>query len=397
MGPIGHHVQDARLFLILQTEPPGELGGPVNERSPSIHEGVIEVEENEEVLHIPQPNVRRPLSRSVRGAAAWAELTYGRTTVGTIQPGSEVAGPTARPSATGTSDRSTATVASMTLSVSTGQAVDLRVQQVDEFLSRVERSLQVHLLPDTVVRKRRSVGARTVRDTWVRIERRSLEKITDQGWNGTESAARLEGIAQPEWHGCVVWRDTDEPAMWRADETGLLPGAPVGSAILSEAPELTDDWWEALNASLDALSAQDTRRIATPDTITITQALVTESIRGVFSGDFDTTVERWVPAHADLNWANMTAPTFSLFDWEDWGSAPLGLDSSSLWASSLAVPALADRVRRERRSDFESRDGKLMTLFACSKILGPYAHPEDPRLEPARRMAEQVIEELQAG
>ncbi|NNJ03500.1 hypothetical protein HHX38_05035 [Streptomyces sp. PKU-MA01144] len=285
----------------------------------------------------------------------------------------------------------------MTLSVSTSQAVDLRVQPVDEVLDRVERSLQVRLLPDTVVRKRRSVGARTVRDTWVRIERRLLDKIPDQGWNGSESAARLDGIAQPEWHGCVVWRDTDEPVMWRADETELLPGTPVGSAILSGAPELPDDWWEALNASLDALAAQDTGQVATPDTVTITQALVTESIRGVFSGDFDTTVERWVPAHGDLNWANMTTPTVSLFDWEDWGSTPPGLDSSSLWASSLAVPALADRVRHERRSDFESRDGTSMTLFACSKTLGPYAHPENPRLEPARRMAEQVTKELQAG
>lgn len=183
--------------------------------------------------------------------------------------------------------------------------------------------------------------------------------------------------------------------MWRADETGLLPGTPVGNAVLGEAPVLPEEWWEALNASLDALAAQQTMRVATPDTVTITQALVTDSIRGVFSDDFDTTVERWVPAHADLNWANMTAPTFSLFDWEDWGSAPLGLDSSSLWASSLAIPALADRVRHERQSDFASRDGKVMTLFACSKILGPYAHPEDPRLEPARRMAERVVEELQ--
>ncbi|MFS8200334.1 hypothetical protein ACLVWQ_16800 [Streptomyces sp. CWNU-52B] len=285
----------------------------------------------------------------------------------------------------------------MARAVSTDQAVDLRVQQVDEVLDHVERSLQVRLLPDTMVRKRRSVGARTDRETWVRIERRLLDKIPDQGWNGTESAARLDGIARPEWHGCVVWRAADGPVTWRADETELLPGAPVGNAILSEAPQLPDDWWVALNASLDALAAQRTRRVATPDTDTITQSLVTESIRGAFSDGFDTAVERWVPAHADLNWANLTAPAFSLFDWEDWGNAPLGLDSASLWASSLAVPALADRVRHERRSDFESRDGKLMTLFACSKILGPYAHPEDPRLEPARRMAEQVVKELQAG
>jgi hypothetical protein len=285
----------------------------------------------------------------------------------------------------------------MTLSVSTGRAVDLRVQPVDEILDRVERSLQVRLALDTVVRKRRSVGARTDRDTWVRVERRVLDKISDQGWNGTESAERLENIARPAWQGCVVWRDPDRHVMWRADETDLLPGAPVGTAVVCEAPKLTDEWWQAFNASLDSLAVQHTRRVATPDTVTITQALVTESIRTAFSSDFDTTVERWVPAHADLNWANMTAPTFCLFDWEDWGNAPQGLDSASLWGSSLVVPSLADRVQHERRVDFESRDGKLMTLFTCSKILGPEAHPEDPRLEPARRMAEQVIAELQAA
>ncbi|MFH8771492.1 hypothetical protein [Streptomyces sp. NPDC017958] len=284
----------------------------------------------------------------------------------------------------------------MTLSVS-ARSVDLRVEPVDQVLDHVERSLQTCLDRDTMVRKRRTVGARTDRGTWVRVERRAFCRIGVQGWNGTECAARLEGVAQPAWLGCLVWQDSDEPVMWRADETGLLPGGPVGTAVLSEAPVLLDEWWQALNDSLDALAAQETRRVATPDTVTITQALVTKSIRSVFSDSFDTTVSRWVPAHADLNWANMTAPTFSIFDWEDWGIAPSGLDSASLWASSLAVPALADRVWQERRSDFESRDGKLMTLFVCSKILGPDAHPEDPRLKPARRMAEQVIEELQKG
>ncbi|MFE4869489.1 hypothetical protein [Streptomyces sp. NPDC056682] len=286
----------------------------------------------------------------------------------------------------------------MTLSAPSARAVDLRVEPVNNILDHVERALQVHLDRDTMVRKRRSVGARTDRRTWVRVERRGLDKIGVQGWNGTECAARLEGIAQPVWRGCVVWQDADEPVMWRADETELLPSAPIGNAILSEDPKLEDAWWQAFNSSLDVLAAQDTRRVATPDTVTVTQALVTEAVRGIApTADFDTTVERWVPAHADLNWANMTAPTFSLFDWEDWGNAPRGLDSASLWGSSLAVPALADRVRHERRHDFESRDGKLMTLFACSKILGPDAHPKDPRLEPARRMADQVIAELQAG
>ena len=247
------------------------------------------------------------------------------------------------------------------------------------------------------MRKRRSVGGRTDRETWVRIERRDLDKIGGQGWNGTECAAVLDGIAKPAWFAGMVWRDQSEAVMWRADETDLLPAKPIGTSVLAADPEMPETWWQALNSSLDELAARRTTRLATPDTVTITQAVVTESIRSVFPCDVDTTVEEWVPAHGDLNWANMTGPIFCLFDWEDWGNAPRGLDSASLWVSSLAVPALADRVRRERRHDFESRDGKLMTLFACSKILGPDAHPEDPRLEPARRMAEQVMGELQAG
>ncbi|MFF4568844.1 hypothetical protein [Streptomyces sp. NPDC001410] len=283
----------------------------------------------------------------------------------------------------------------MTPPASAARSFDLRVESVDHVLDRVERSLDTCLDRDTVVRKRRTVGAQTDRGTWVRVEKRAVDRIGVQGWNGTECAARLEGVAQPAWLGCVVWQDASEPVVWRADETRLLPGSPVGAAVLGGDPGLPDEWWQALNVSLDALATQDTGRIATPDTVTITQSLVTESIRSVFPSDFDTTIERWVPAHADLNWANMTAPTFSLFDWEDWGIAPLGLDSASLWASSLAVPPLADRVRRERRSDFRSRDGQLMTLFVCSKILGPSAHREDPRLEPARHMAKQVVAELQ--
>ncbi|MFE4665701.1 hypothetical protein ACFRI7_07250 [Streptomyces sp. NPDC056716] len=283
----------------------------------------------------------------------------------------------------------------MTHSVSAVRAVDLRVEPVDKVLGCVERSLQTRVDPGTTVRKRRSVGARTDRDTWVRVERRPLGKITDQGWNGTESAARLEGVAQPTWRGCVVWRDADDSVMWRADETDLLPGAPIGTAVLSEEPALPVEWWRAFGDSLDALTRHTTRRVATPDTVTMTQDLVTESIRSAFPEVIDTAIERWVPAHADLNWANMSASAFSLFDWEDWGNAPGGLDAATLWAASLAVPALADRVRRERRHDFESRDGKLMTLFVCSKILGPDAHPEDPRIEPARYRARQIIAELQ--
>ncbi|MFE9968814.1 hypothetical protein [Streptomyces sp. NPDC005525] len=276
------------------------------------------------------------------------------------------------------------------------RSVDLRKEPVEAVLDRVERSLGVRLDHETVVRKRRSVGARTGRGTWVRIERRGLDRIGVQGGDGTASAEALRGIAKPAWLIGVAWRDETEPVMWRVDETELLPGAPVGSAVVTEDPRLPEEWWAALNASLDALAAQHTNRIATPDTETLTQELVTETVHSVFPG-VDTAVAEWRPAHADFNWANMTAPVFCMFDWEDWGMAPCGLDAANLWGASLAVPALADRVRSERRADLESRDGKLMTLFVAAKILGPYADPDDPRLGAARETAERVVKELQTG
>lgn len=282
----------------------------------------------------------------------------------------------------------------MTLSSPGARAVDLRVEPVDDVLEHVERSLQMQLVRDTVVCKRRSVGARTDRGTWVRVERRSFDRIGAQGWNGTEAAAVLHGVSMPKWYAGLAWRERDEPVMWRADEMVLVTAPPVGqAALVIEDPQLSDGWWAALNASLDALAAQRTHRLATPDTETATQELVTGTIRAVFP-EVDATVDEWTPAHADLTWANVTGPEFCIIDWEDWGMAPRGLDAATLWGNSLAVPALAQRVWAERRPDLESRSGWLMALFFCAKVVGPHGHPQDPRLEPARKEAARLIAEL---
>lgn len=274
--------------------------------------------------------------------------------------------------------------------------VDLRRQPVEDVLERVEEALHVRLDRQALVRKRRSLGGRTGRGTWVRIERRGFERIGPQGWNGTEAAAVLQGVAMPEWYQGLAWRAPGEPVMWRADELELVPSPSVGKgALVLEDPGLPDAWWEALNASLDALASQQTPRIATPDTVTITQEQVTQTLGEVFPGVANTWIERWTPAHADLTWANVMGPEFSLIDWEDWGMAPRGLDAATLWGNALAVPGLADRVHKERRADLESRDGKLMSLFFLSKIVGPYAYDEDPLLAPARKEVERLVAELQ--
>ncbi|MFE7460591.1 hypothetical protein ACPEIF_11685 [Streptomyces sp. NPDC012600] len=286
----------------------------------------------------------------------------------------------------------------MTLSNPCVRSVDLRTEPVDEVLDLVERSLRVRFDRGTVIRKRRSVGGRTDRDTWVRVERRPFERIAAQGGNGPETAAVLRGVVMPRWHAGLTWRDEREPVMWRADETEFVAGAPVGqAALVIEEPRLADVWWVGLNASLDALAAQSTPRLATPDTESITQDLVDAAMRQVFPEVAGLAIDEWAPAHADLTWANVMGPEFCIIDWEDWGTAPRGLDAATLWGNALAVPALADRVWHERRPDLESRSGRLMALFVCAKIIGPYAHEADPRLKPAREQAVRLVEELQSS
>lgn len=48
------------------------------------------------------------------------------------------------------------------------------------------------------------------------------------------------------------------------------------------------------------------------------------------------------------------------------------------WGHALPVTALADRVCCERRPDPESRSGRLMALFCCTRIAGPHPHEAYP-------------------
>ena len=128
--------------------------------------------------------------------------------------------------------------------------LDLRRTPVEEVLDRVERALQTDLDRAQAVCKRRSIGARTDRDTWVRIEARRPEKIDGQGWNGTECAALLDGIVKPAWFAGVSWHDLERGVMWRADETSLIAAAPIKpGGILTTDPDLPEVWWAALDAS----------------------------------------------------------------------------------------------------------------------------------------------------
>ncbi len=275
--------------------------------------------------------------------------------------------------------------------------MDLRTQPWEDVVDRVERCLSVQLDPETAVVKRRSVGARTDRDTWIRIEARTFSKLTGQG-SGSEGAARLpRTVAKPEWYQGLSWQAPEQCVLWRADETELVTALPVKpGGVLSADPGLAQGWWATLGVSLGALKAQATTRVATPHTVPISQERVTATIEGVFGHCVETTVTEWIPAHADLAWANLTAPECWLLDWEDWGLAPRGWDAATLWGSSLAVPALAERVQREYQADLGSRSGLMSQLFFCAEMIVAGDGYAGPLAEPSRREAIRLISSLQS-
>lgn len=260
---------------------------------------------------------------------------------------------------------------------------DLRKVEVDDVLTRVEASLQLELSPEGSVRKRRSIGFRSHRGTWVRVECRGMERFDGQGW-GLEAAQILDGVPVPAWHAEISWLDLERSVMWRADETALVEQAPVGRAV--HALVLSDSWWTQFNTAMDCLAGNTTSRLATPDCEPITWERVDAAIRKVFPDAPDISLDEWTTAHADLNWSNMTGPELWILDWEDFGRAPRGLDAANLWFGSLAVPEVAEKVYNGRHQDIDSRAGRETRLFKCAELLA-WADESESLFVPAQREA----------
>ncbi|MGJ7906791.1 phosphotransferase [Actinopolyspora sp. H202] len=271
--------------------------------------------------------------------------------------------------------------------------VDLRQQPHAHAFERVERSLGLVVDRESAVVKRRSVGARSDRNTWVRLEVQPWDSLGTRGWNGVEAAEVLRGVAKPAWYQGVSWLDRDAGLMWRADETQLVTAAPIPAAgVLRHAPELPESWWATFNASLDALATHGPAHPATRHTAFLTQQRIANLITRVFGADVDTTVEEWVAVHGDFAWPNLTAPECWLLDWEDWGAGPRGFDAACLWMGSLAVPELAERIAAERAVDLSTRSGRLSWLYACAGILDTETDPVFT--EPARHRTEALLSQL---
>lgn len=272
--------------------------------------------------------------------------------------------------------------------------VDVRRQDQERLLAMAEQALGVALRGDQAVSKRRSLGAPSDRGTWVRLS--VCPGAAAAYCRGREATAGLpDAVACPQWLRSHSWRDDE--LVWRVEETEQVrePVIQTDGGILTEQPNLPGQWWQQLHTSLHALATTDTARIATPHTRPISQQRISDLIATI-AADVETTIGEWTVAHADLSWGNLTAPQCWILDWEDFGVAPRGWDAATLWAASLAVPALAEQVQQVFAADLDTRTGRVCQLYHVAELIQAGTDYTGPLFAPAHEASKRLVSERAA-
>ncbi|WP_285732670.1 phosphotransferase [Nocardiopsis sp. ATB16-24] len=221
----------------------------------------------------------------------------------------------------------------------------------------------------------RGVGGRTLSGPVATVEGflcwlRVMSAPTPGGkvWEGAGLAAELigDGVPRP----CLLSEYTwGEGPVFQALLWERLSGT-----VVSATPDLTvpvkvePGWWGGLRQALDAL-----HEVPTPEGRQVfSQAFVhriPDHIPETAETGIDTTVRKWVTAHGDLHWANLTDNPLSIIDWEGWGAAPAGYDAAVLHAYALPVAEIAAKVRQVFADVLDTDDGHLAHLIICAEII----------------------------
>ncbi|WP_229921375.1 hypothetical protein [Streptomyces noursei] len=208
-------------------------------------------------------------------------------------------------------------------------------------------------------------------------------------WGGPEAAEKAipDKVPRPRLHSVHEWHD-DEFA-YRGELYDRVVQQPLSDgALISSEPTLPESWWAALRTSLDAVSSVETERIA------IRQERLRWALpQFLDAADIETDVPSWSTAHADIQWSNLVGPDLCILDWERWGLAPTGYDAATLFISSLAVPEVASRIRREFADVLDTPAGRFSELVVASEFLQGMQRGNNLELEkPLRHRVAALLE-----
>ena len=212
---------------------------------------------------------------------------------------------------------------------------------------------------------------------WLRVSPFLEHEMSRKAWRGTAEAAVIPGVSKPALLHRIEWHtDGPEPVPVSAEVLTLVTN-PVASRerFLRTAPDLPQEWFRDLAASLAALRAYPTDRrfpVHSPEE---------------YGYLLSATYRRPVPAtcvpasgteHIDLNWENITAPRFCILDMEHWCTAVTGYGAAYLYLTALEVPAVAARVYEALADVLDTQSGRYAQLVAAALIIRNLTRLPDP-------------------
>lgn len=234
----------------------------------------------------------------------------------------------------------------------------------------------------------RSVAGRATRAgqaVWIRTVTEQSQWVDMLFWTGNLEANEIVGVPKPIVLDSAETRDEDR--WFRTEVMTLVDQSPASPIPAATTPPAVDDaWLDQLRTSLEALATASTTRVAKA------QDDVTQQLREYFGDRISPQVERWVTAHGDLHWANVTAPSLVILDWEQWGLAPYGYDIATLYCHSLLVPETAAKIRDRFTHVLDSPDGRRAQLLAIARMLSRTRMGDYTDLVvPLHRLADEIL------
>jgi hypothetical protein len=271
--------------------------------------------------------------------------------------------------------------------------MDVSTEKVDQALKVAIARLQGRQAGETRYgRQARSVGCIVTSpgfpERWLKVKWAPADEIDRLMWDGELLSTCLEDVSKPRIFAHFDWEANGDG--YRALVMAVARGIVSETPRLDRMPVLEPRWWDQLEHALANIQARPTDRTRFDD------AEIGRRLRQQFSLNLRLPFPFWQTAHGDLHWANLTAPEFSILDWETWGRAPYGLDVARLHLFALTEPRMLAKLKEVFSAVMARPQYDVAFLFIAAAVIRLFhQHGYYPRLQADLRP--EVARVLKAG
>ncbi len=227
----------------------------------------------------------------------------------------------------------------------------------------------------------------TFQERWLKVKWWAAGEMIRLAWDGELLAIDLHGVSKPRIYGFFDWEAIG--ICYRATMMSVAPAFVSKSRLLDHAPVLESQWWKQLENAITTIQAKQTDRTY------IEYGRFARILKERFGLKVKLPLTSWQTAHGDLHWANLTAPEFSILDWETWGGAPYGFDVAYLHVFSLTQPEILTKLKDVFPVVVAKPEYDIALLYIAAEVMGALnieGRSEEHRIA-LKREAERVLAE----